>query len=620
MDEIEIFLKYPMLFQSHLRGTDTTINLVPHTFQTGQAMVLDKQGNETPRTQFMGDAFSWGSAGNTHSAQNNYRARQQSGKVTLRDTTVKKLPCQGDMLKYKLHVKRQSRIGATNESQYWSSNPGFKTLVMYDSLTMTFLDEFAQELLGPMQNFARQHAECWVSTANPRTDGNQNHIGESDTPVLFVEVDLTPERAEKLNQKIHKTWDSLIKNKISEYKVRTHESLGLYTGDAVPHVYDNPVNSNWTNIPRVATEPITANSWASAKQLNLDSEPVQIRMETGTWNLHQKFDAVVEFSKHQQCKFYAVVKWKKVQYIRNCTIETHTNGNRRFGRRAGQYRTRQNSTVWMPVVEGLVMHSDILYDKLGIDKETYSGTPINSLKTTESLSRVRDRTQKRQVRGGYRGAYQGISKIVRQGKATTFRVKLDDGLSAIASLDPIKSFTVEEQRRLPMSKEDYLEIQRPMTNVKPIEIGHLELYRISEAPRKQVTAEILSDMQLPSMPEILLAIDSDIRVTHHEGNYISGENCSGDCDKSESISMTIPPGLYVVKRKSKCALGHDPGRLEYNAGFGALCNEEITIRRLLSQLLVFYDEFRGNMVGQEANVQWSSYDDESSGSLLGRFG
>ena len=74
---------------------------------------------------------------------------------------------------------------------------------------------------------------------------------------------------------------------------------------------------------------------------------------------------------------------------------------------------------------------------------------------------------------------------------------------------------------------------------------------------------------------------------------------------SENISMTIPPGLYVV-RGSKCALGHDPGRLEYNAGFGALCNEEITIRRLLSQLLVFHDEFRGNMVGQEANVQWST--------------
>ena len=58
-----------------------------------------------------------------------------------------------------------------------------------------------------MQNFARQHAECWVSTTNPRTDGNQNHIGETDTPVLFVEVDLTPERAEKLNQKIRNTWD-----------------------------------------------------------------------------------------------------------------------------------------------------------------------------------------------------------------------------------------------------------------------------------------------------------------------------------------------------------------------------------------------------------------------------
>ena len=165
---------------------------------------------------------------------------------------------------------------------------------------------------------------------------------------------------------------------------------------------------------------------------------------TFTKSLMQEFSST-------NSKFYAVVKWKKVQYIRNCTIETHNNGNRRFGRRAGQYRTRQNSTVWMPVVEGLVMHSDILYDKLGIDEETYSGTPINSLKTTETLSRG-DRTRKRQVRGGYRGAYQGISKIVRQVSLPS--VKLDDGLSAIASLDPIKSYTVEGQRRLPMSKED----------------------------------------------------------------------------------------------------------------------------------------------------------------------
>ena len=116
-------------------------------FRLDKLWSFDKQGNETPRNQFMGDAFSWGSAGNTHSAQNNYRARQQSGKVTLRETTVKKRPSQGDMLSYKLHVKKQSRIGTTNESQYWSNNPGFKTLVMHDSLTMTFLDEFAQELL-----------------------------------------------------------------------------------------------------------------------------------------------------------------------------------------------------------------------------------------------------------------------------------------------------------------------------------------------------------------------------------------------------------------------------------------------------------------------------------------
>ena len=55
MDEIEIF-KYPMLFQTYLRGTDTTINLVPHVYRL-TSYVLDKQGNETPRIQFMGDAL-----------------------------------------------------------------------------------------------------------------------------------------------------------------------------------------------------------------------------------------------------------------------------------------------------------------------------------------------------------------------------------------------------------------------------------------------------------------------------------------------------------------------------------------------------------------------------------
>ena len=71
--------------------------------------------------------------------------------------------------------------------------------------------------------------------------------------------------------------------------------------------------------------------------------------------------------------------------------------------------------------------------------------------------------------------------------------------------------------------------------------------------------------------------------------------------------------------RAKCALGHDPGRLEYNAGFGALCNEEITIRRLLSQLLVFYDEFRGNMVGQEAKCGLAMMT-KAQVHLLGRFG
>jgi len=619
VDEIEIFLQYPMLFQSHLRTTDSTMGLV--TGNRNTTTVRHKDGNQHPWNRLMGDTYTWGAAGNTHSAMNDYRARQQSGKVTLREVTVKKEAEDSATVAYKVLVKKQNRVSsAPAPGAYWTNNGGFQNIVKYDSVTMAFLDELDEELAPNMRQFCLDTAGWWVRQGNSTGSGEQ-HASDADSPVLLIPIDLTPEKAAKLNQRVEKTWQELTHNKLSEYQIRIHEKLRLYKHDVLfTHLYDHPQNSTWTNNPRACTAPIKMKSWVSAKQLELDSLPMNIAGAPVYGSLHQKFDVSMVFSKQQQCQFYAVVRWKKFQFIRNCRIETNQSRNNRFGRRNNsQHRVRENSTVWMPTIEGLVMHNEILYDELGIEKETYVEGTTASPRTLETLSRVRDRTQKRQVRGGYRGAYQGISKITHSGKVT-FRVRLQDGLAAIASLDPIKSFHLAGQKRLPMSKEDYLEIQRPMTNVKPIEIGHLEFYRISEPPRKQVTAELLSDMQLPSMPEILLAIDSDIRVTEHEGNYISGENCSGSCDKSESISITIAPGLYVVKRKGKCALGHDPGRAEYNAGFGTLCNEEITIRRLLSQLLVFYDEFRGNMVGQEANVQWSSYDETSSGSLLGRFG
>ena len=148
-------------------------------------------------------------------------------------------------------------------------------------------------------------------------------------------------------------------------------------------------------------------------------------------------------------------------------------------------------------------------------------------------------------------------------------------------------------------------------DVKPVEIGHSQpLASFRVLPPKEVgvnshytihqtrlvVGDTLSDLLLPSMPALIIAVDTDMKVTNGE-LYQTGHLCSGDCSKAETVDINLPPGLYLVERKLKCALGHDPGRAEYTAGFGDICNEVITIRNMLSQLDVAYDEFRGNMVG-----------------------
>ena len=193
------------------------------------------------------------------------------------------------------------------------------------------------------------------------------------------------------------------------------------------------------------------------------------------------------------------------------------------------------------------------------------------------------------------------------------------GLQSFAKGAIIQKYELGREKRIPLSLEQYQNIERPNVDVKPIEIGHLRFYRLSNPPKRQVTAEILSDLLLPSMPALLVATDTDVRVVSNSDTYQNGEGCSGACDKQESIETTLPPGLYLVDRQPKCALGHDPGRKEYTSGFGDECNETITVRRLLSQFNVFYDQFRGNMVGQSSNSITSGNTVDNS-AFLGRLG
>ena len=591
MEEFTIFLKYPLLFQPGM-ASDCVINVS----RVANLRVRQEDGTLTELPD-NGDTFIWGvperigQSGYYYGGSNQHEIISRIAEVTQKSTRAI------NGVEYTVKVKDQKKYTRDGSQQHWNNISGFQNAIALDKINMAFIDSIPG-LKQQMAAYTKATEAWWLGESNS-DQHNDQHNGLDLTPQQLVKVELTPEMAEKLNKNLTSVIDEITKKKFSSYTMKTHSEMGMYDTPTA-HLYSHPSGTTWRHTAMDCPKPIKLKSWLSAKQSKAESNEATVYKHLSSHHYHDDFDMKLVVSNNQEATFYAVLSWAKVCFTSNVVLETQTNMN-------GRNHTRRNKTkqsMYLPIIKGFTMHT------------TVPGTATE--RKIETIARVRDRTQKRKVQGGYRGAYQGVSRITRE--TDSFRLELSGGLAAIASGPPIRSFVgnLNQGVRLPMSKESYREIERPMTNIKPLEVGHLDLYRISEPPTKQVTGEILSDMQLPSMPEILLAIDSDIRVTSNADTYLTGEGCTGTCDK-EDISLFIPPGLYVVKRKAKCCLGHDPGRLEYNAGFGDLCNEEITIRRMLSQLNVFYDEFRGNMVGNEETVQWSEYDSESSGSFLGRF-
>ena len=268
----------------------------------------------------------------------------------------------------------------------------------------------------------------------------------------------------------------------------------------------------------------------------------------------------------------------------------------------GRHQTATYSTIWYPQIAGFslipVPNGATPIPVTG----NWPGLVLPKEYAVDYLVRVVDQTQKRQAKGGYRGSYQGVRTLTHD-DSTYWKVYQKNALEMIATGLPITGITLKKlvgdsKRELPMTIETYKKLPRPEVDVKAIEIGHLRLYRIAESPAKQVSAESLSDMLLPSMPSLLLAVDAQVRIASND-SYTSGGECYGHCDDDEKVDTTISPGLYTIDRKEKCSRGHDPGRKEYTLGFGDHCNEIITIRRMLAELDVFYDEFRANYVGSE---------------------
>ena len=204
---------------------------------------------------------------------------------------------------------------------------------------------------------------------------------------------------------------------------------------------------------------------------------------------------------------------------------TKTRRNDWNGQRRTQYnRNTEYRTIYLPVIDSLCL--EVLPPKeVGVNPHyTIAGLNMQGagLTTSETsgftltrIQRVRDATKKRASKGGYKGGYQGIEEL-KVGNAPIFAFIIKSTFSDIAATPPIRSYTVEEARTVPLTMEQYVAIERPEVDVKPVEIGHLNLLRLSDPPKRLVVGDTLSDLLLPSMPALIIAVDTDMKVTNGE--------------------------------------------------------------------------------------------------------
>lgn len=639
MKNLQIFLNNPNLFFSRIAPGDRTIGVCP-TNEIRSSSSTDEE-SKLPT----GVLLSWGSPGKRNSSQRGYY-RNNLPVAAIRDikeiSTISKFPSEANAFAHNLEIGFQHTVNPQGANSY-SSDTGkrtFSRLVLNDAKNRAYMESIPG-LTEKLAEFANRTHGWWLpndEAAQAERNQNVNNRHRSgnalNIPHLVDVTDLiTDEIAADASKALDEIIDVLAKEKLNEWELFTHRALGFYD-QPMTHVYrprkeDDPAavpgDGSQDKVPVSQTGALKIKSWEPKERGEIGNEPVV----TVTKNSHQhmsnfNIQLLEEAHNVEEYRIHAVFDWTSESYTHDCKmVRQNSRGFLPPGRsRNGKIRQTTKYTLYTPRITGFVIEV--------IPKEAQGGYYVQTenqwgqIETTSSphytvknLLRVEDRTKKRSVKGGYRGGYQGIEKLQHKG-ATLLEYILVSGLHQFAKGSPIRSFDKREEKRIPLSLEQYKKIERPEVEIKPIEVGHLRLYRLSNPPKRQVSADILSDLLLPSMPALLIATDSDIRVTSGD-DYVTGENCSGNCTKG-AVEVTIPPGLYLVDRQEKCALGHDPGRIEYTAAFGDTCNEIITIRRMLSQLNVFYDEFRGNMVGKAGRSNLNSMNATDNSAFLGRLG
>lgn len=630
-DEIEIFLKSPIAFNGGWSASNSTISVLT----PGNEGVRINGKTEAPTGILIG----WGKETSGHSRY--YYG--SSTKVTTR-RVIEGFESNGDEVQFK--ITQVKNFKTPGYHHYYNADIGkFAEIIQRDQHTMAFLENIAG-LEEKFKKYVNETIGWWVH--NEETVAMWREARHGNGPTQFLQSTYSPmanelceitelitkENMAKLEEQLNAILEIGTEEREAIYNLETFAKIGIKNGPGSTFLYQmrpredsranlGPYEDN--SLMPVATDITSIRSWNTDDQNKVKN--LKTKYYSSDRVRHSDFTVNFSINPENDYKIYARFSWKKIQYAHEKTVTKRRRNDWNGQRRTVYDRTTEYRTMYMPVVESLCL--EVLPPKeLGVNPH-YTIEAINmnigaGLQTTETsgfnltyIQRVRDATKKRASKGGYKGGYQGIDEL-KVGNASIFAFIIKSTFSDIAAGPPVRSYTIEEDRTVPLTMEQYVAIERPEVDVKPVEIGHLNLIRLSDPPKRLVVGDTLSDLLLPSMPALIIAVDTDLKVTNGE-HYQSGHLCSGSCSKAETVDVNLPPGLYLVERKQMCALGHDPGRGEYTAGFGDICNEIITIRNMLSQLDIAYDEFRGNMVGTSKSNKFAETKLDS-GAFLGRLG
>ena len=474
-----------------------------------------------------------------------------------------------------------------SQGRYYGSSPlTFSVYQPVDSNNVTATeneDKFVYE--ATIQHTAFRVNEAWNTTYSHRLAIEYIRTKERIISELQKTVKLTnTSQSSSFNdEEVKAIFAAETKLREALCELLTTEGLTKLT----PYEFTAPVNHNGTQMPTVVT--------VGGEVSSNTRTPTVIT--TGARNIVLNY----ELSKNYNFAIQTEAG----------NIEQHVRGNYTYRQRNQSYTNSTNGTLRL---EGpLSLRLRLTRD----DKGVKAGV------TAAHLSITRGGTTKRRARGGWGGPFVGLNRLSHGGQ-TVLEFKASSGnpnatIKLPVNYTDLPTIQAANRLSLPVGLEDFKEeFKRPEIDVKPTLIGHLNFYRIGDAPVHIPYATNMSDLIMPSMAYVMVSVKHATVATQSE-DYVSGEVCQGDCSDENELSVGLPPGLYLVERELLCGQGHDPGRQEYTSGFGDYCNERLSVLGLLSRLMVSFDNTRISSVGAGETVSTDFGFDDLALSGLDRF-